>query len=74
MLAGDVSLVLVGELAKDHGFDADSAIKSLGLDRFVTKRASPKGKAKAEPKEQIKKPKMPLPYCGVANKCNCCFV
>ena len=44
----DVSIVLVGELAKDHGFDADSAIKSLGLDRFVTKRASPKGKAKAK--------------------------
>ena len=67
----DVSLVLVGELAKEHGFEADAAIKSLGLDRFVTKRASPKGKSKAEPKQQIKKPKMPLPFCGVANKCNC---
>ena len=67
----DVSLVLVGELAKEHGFEADAAIKSLGLDRFVTKRASPKGKSKAEPKEQIKKPKFPLPFCGVANKCNC---
>ena len=67
----DVSLVLVGELAKEHGFEADAAIKSLGLDRFVTKRAAPKGKAKAEPKQVIKKPKFPLPYCGVANKCNC---
>ena len=67
----DVSLALVGELAKEHGFEADAAIKSLGLDRFVTKRASPKGKSKAEPKQQIKKPKMPLPFCGVANKCNC---
>ena len=67
----DVSLVLVGELAKEHGFEADAAIKSLGLDRFVTKRIAAKGKAKAEPKEVIKKPKFPLPLCGVANKCNC---
>ena len=31
-------IALVGELANQHGFDADSAISSLGLDRFVTKR------------------------------------
>ena len=67
----DVSIALVGELATQHGFDADAAISSLGLDRFVTKRA-PKGQGKAkEPKEKVRKPTMPLPYCGVANKCNC---
>ena len=69
----EVSLVLVGELAQQHGFEADSAIKSLGLDRFVTVRRAAKGKSKAaaEPKEVVKKPKFPLPWCGVANKCNC---
>ena len=67
----DVSIALVGELATQHGFDADAAISSLGLDRFVTKRA-PKGQSKAKvPKEKVLKPTMPLPYCGVANKSNC---
>ena len=66
----DVSLVLVGELAKEHGFEADAAIKSLGLDRFVTKRA-PKGKAAMQKKPKVEKPTMPLPFCGAKNEHNC---
>ena len=71
----EVSLVLVGELAKEHGFEADAAIATLGLDRFVTKRPV-KGGSKAkkepkEPKEKVKKSRFPLPWCGIRNKCNC---
>ena len=66
----DVSVMVVGELAKTHGFDADDAINTLGLDRFVTKRSSPKGK-KSAPKEKMVKPKMPLPFCGAKNSSNC---
>ena len=68
----DVSIALVGELANQHGFDADSAISSLGLDRFVTKRA-PKGKGKAamQKKPKVEKPTMPLPFCGAKNEHNC---
>ena len=66
----DVSVALVGELAQEHGFDADSAIKSLGLDRFVTKRPA-KGKVAKTPKAKVISPAMPLPYCGYKNKCNC---
>jgi len=71
----EVSLVLVGELAKEHGFEADKAIATLGLDRFVTKRpvkGGPKAqKAPKEPKEKVKKARFPLPWCGIRNKCNC---
>jgi len=66
----DVSVALVGELAQKHGFDADSAIESLGLDRFVTKRPA-KGKVAKTPKAKVISPAMPLPYCGYKNKCNC---
>lgn len=66
----DVSVALVGELAQKHGFDADSAIESLGLDRFVTKRSA-KGKVTKTPKTKVISPAMPLPYCGYKNKCNC---
>lgn len=66
----DVSVALVGELAQKHGFDADSAIESLGLDRFVTKRSA-KGKVTKTPKAKVISPAMPLPYCGYKNKCNC---
>ena len=66
----DVSVALVGELAQKHGFDADSAIKSLGLDRFVTKRPA-KGKVAKTTKAKVISPAMPLPYCGYKNKCNC---
>ena len=71
----EVSLVLVGELAKEHGFEADKAIATLGLDRFVTKRPVKGGskaqKAPKEPKEKVKKSRFPLPWCGIRNKCNC---
>ena len=71
----EVSLVLVGELAKEHGFEADAAIATLGLDRFVTKRPVKGGqkaqKAPKEPKEKVKKSRFPLPWCGIRNKCNC---
>jgi hypothetical protein len=71
----EVSLVLVGELAKQHGFEADAAIATLGLDRFVTKRPVKGGqkaqKAPKEPKEKVKKSRFPLPWCGIRNKCNC---
>ena len=71
----EVSVVLVGELAEKHGFDPDTAIATMGLDRFVTRRST-KGvkktkKESSEPKEKMMKPKIPLPYCGVRNKCNC---
>ena len=52
----EVSLVLVGELAKEHGFKADEAIATLGLDRFVTKRPVKGGpKAQMAPKEPTRK-------------------
>ena len=62
-------------LASEYGFDAEEAIKRLGLDsvtvsRPMKKKSAPK--APKVPKEKRMVPSIPLPFCGVVKDDWCC--
>ena len=62
-------------LASEYGFDAEEAIKRLGLDSVTVSRPMKKkaaAKAPKVPKVKRMVPSFPLPFCGVVNEDWCC--
>ena len=74
-MASDFSLDVVRVLAEMYKFDADDAIRSLGLSAIAIKKiqkksasasASTKTSTKKEPKTKWETPACILPWCGIA--------
>ena len=62
-------------LASEYGFDAEEAIKRLGLDSVTVSRPMKKKSAPKAPKVRKEKrmvPSIPLPFCGVVKDDWCC--
>ena len=71
--AQDLAQRCVGECAKLYGFDAEEAVRLLGLAMIKLERSKPvKAKVAAEKKVAEPKPAFPLPYNGEFNE-NCCY-
>ena len=69
-IATDFSIEVVRFLASHHGFDADDAIRILGLDSLSVKPATKKQKREKSPKvEKVKRdvPTVLLPWTGKVN-------
>ena len=71
--AQDLAHRCVYECAQRYGFDAEEAVRNLGLAMVKLERKSPaKEKAPKQAKVQAAKPAFPLPYNGEFNE-SCCF-
>lgn len=72
-MAQDLAHRCVSECANKYGFDADEAIRFLGLAMIKLERKAP-AKAKVEKKAKVAAPKsaFPLPYNGEFNDA-CCY-
>ena len=69
----EVTVRCIKYLANHYGFDADEAIRLVGLEMIkIERRAAGKEKAPKVVKEKVEKSSIPLPYNGEFNE-NCCF-
>jgi chemotaxis protein histidine kinase CheA len=71
--AQDLAIRCVRECASKYNFDAEEAIRSLGLEMIKLERKAPlKEKPEKGPKEAAPKAAFPLPYNGSVNDA-CCY-
>jgi chemotaxis protein histidine kinase CheA len=71
--AQDLAIRCVRECASKYNFDAEEAIRSLGLEMVKLERKAPlKEKPEKGPKEAAPKAAFPLPYNGSVNNA-CCY-
>ena len=71
--AQDLAIRCVRECASKYNFDAEEAIRSLGLEMVKLERKAPlKEKPEKGPKEVAPKAAFPLPYNGSVNDA-CCY-